>query len=957
MSKTTMSKSEIEQKIKDLKTKLSCQESDIGDWKIAKCMEYAKGTGKKQYFLLYTVLFAIIAFLVFSWYFLKGRTIIYYGDGWRQHFKALVYYGRFLRSIVREFLLGHGLVIPAWDFSIGEGSDILGTLNYYVIGDPFAFFSVFVPTRFMHIFYQAMNLLRIYLAGIAFSCLCFHTGQKNRYAVMAGAMTYVFCLWAIYNAAKHPYFLNPMIYFPLLILGVEKILKKQKPYLFIATVFVSAVSNFYFFYMLVLTTVVYVIIRLLFIYKRDILSACKIILQVGAYSVIGVLLAAVIILPICYVFLGDTRMSGGTTVHLFYPLSYYFNLPGFFVTVDFAQWIRMGFAAPVLVAVFFLFCRRKEHGLLKVLFLICIAVFMLPFLGYVLNGFTYVSNRWCWAFSLLCAYILTVMWPSLMKLNKREAIILLMCTTIYFIYCYCHVYDLIVEKSGLTRTYAGNAGIALLIAFVFLLLLFPAEHGQKAWWRKRKQQLGLLLVIMSILNVSYWEFSPNGKNFSATGKKAEKVIENLTENETMEVKRIAEEDGNNDFYRYSGIDLTANANMISGLSSTQYYWSLSNTYMIEFKKRLELAEAYSHKYQGYCERAELLSLSSVGYYVLPSRNDNAVPYGFSYVDTSNSKYAIYRNDYALPLGYTYDTYMPLDKWDKLSAVDKQEALLQSLVLEEGNDNFKEGTPVFESTEIPYTLICGKGITQKGDTFVVKSKKASITLEFDGLADSETYVAMSGFVYQDTPDSNGKTNIKMKSSLGTSKEFIYLTKEASGYIDRHDFTVNFGYSKEAVTSVTIKFPKAGVYNMDSLKVFCQSMDSYGEWIAARKTEVLENVEISPNTVTGTVSLKMPKLLCLSIPYAKGWRAYVDGKETELSQANVQYMALALDSGEHDIRLVYATPLLKEGICVSVAAFMALIAMVIIQKRKLKLTGKDRSEEEDYMEDEYKGKGRG
>lgn len=36
-----MKKSEIEQKIRDLKTKLSCQESDIGDWRVAKCMEYS----------------------------------------------------------------------------------------------------------------------------------------------------------------------------------------------------------------------------------------------------------------------------------------------------------------------------------------------------------------------------------------------------------------------------------------------------------------------------------------------------------------------------------------------------------------------------------------------------------------------------------------------------------------------------------------------------------------------------------------------------------------------------------------------------------------------------------------------------------------------------------------------------------------------------------------------------
>ena len=38
---TEMSRNEIEQKIRDLKTKLSCQESEIGDWKIAKCIEYS----------------------------------------------------------------------------------------------------------------------------------------------------------------------------------------------------------------------------------------------------------------------------------------------------------------------------------------------------------------------------------------------------------------------------------------------------------------------------------------------------------------------------------------------------------------------------------------------------------------------------------------------------------------------------------------------------------------------------------------------------------------------------------------------------------------------------------------------------------------------------------------------------------------------------------------------------
>lgn len=216
----------------------------------------------RQYFLIYTILFLAVCMMVFSWYFLTGRTLIWQGDGWTQHYRALVYYAKYLRSILRGILYEHRLVVPQWDFSLGEGNDILQTLHYYVMGDPFAFFSVLVPTRFLHLYYDFMVLLRMYLAGVAFSCLCFHQKRRGRCAVMAGALTYVFCYWAIYNAARHPYFLNPMIYFPMLVMGIEKILRKEKPYLFILSVCLSAVSNFYFFYMIALLTAVYALIRL-----------------------------------------------------------------------------------------------------------------------------------------------------------------------------------------------------------------------------------------------------------------------------------------------------------------------------------------------------------------------------------------------------------------------------------------------------------------------------------------------------------------------------------------------------------------------------------------------------------------------------------------------------------------------------------------------------------------------
>ena len=76
---------------------------------------------------------------------------------------------------------------------------------------------------------KTVIILRMYLAGIAFSYFCFKTGRTSHYAVIAGSLTYVFCYWVVINAVTHPYFLNPMIYMPLLLTGIEKLLKKRKP--------------------------------------------------------------------------------------------------------------------------------------------------------------------------------------------------------------------------------------------------------------------------------------------------------------------------------------------------------------------------------------------------------------------------------------------------------------------------------------------------------------------------------------------------------------------------------------------------------------------------------------------------------------------------------------------------------------------------------------------------------
>ena len=103
------------------------------------------------YYIFFTGIFLVVAFFCFSWFIFSGKSLIWKVDGWNQHFKALVYYAQYLRSIIRHLLIEHKLIIPDWDFYIELGSDILNALHYYVIGDPITIFSMFVPTRYMHL--------------------------------------------------------------------------------------------------------------------------------------------------------------------------------------------------------------------------------------------------------------------------------------------------------------------------------------------------------------------------------------------------------------------------------------------------------------------------------------------------------------------------------------------------------------------------------------------------------------------------------------------------------------------------------------------------------------------------------------------------------------------------------------------------------------------------------------
>ena len=90
-----------------------------------------------------------------------------------------------------------------------------------------------------------------------------------------------------------------------------------------------------------------------------------------------------------------------------------------------------------------------------------------------------------------------------------------------------------------------------------------------------------------------------------------------------------------------------------------------------------------------------------------------------------------------------------------------------------------------------------------------------------------------------------------------------------------------------------------------------------------------------SVTGSIPrLSEEKLLCLAIPYKKGFTLYVDGQETQIEKINKMYIGAWIEPGEHEISLEYATPGTGKGLLLSIFGILVSIGVMIRYKRSWK-----------------------
>ena len=862
----------------------------------------------KSILIKYTLLFAVTALSVFCWYIITGRTFVWHVDGLKQYHNVLVFYGEHLRNVLRTVFTKGSLNIPSFSFSIGDGGDILDVLHYYAVGSPLCALSVFFSPEHTYILYDAICITRLYLAGISFIMLCKTCGIKKDVCILSGALAYVFSYYAVYSTARHFFFLLPVIYLPLIIAGCEKIIKNGRPNIFTAAVFLAAVSNFYFFYMLVIITVIYALVRLIIVNGRNIRGYIRPVKDLFIYSLTGLLAAGIVFVPVLFSFGTDERFEDVNRMRFLYPLDYYKDFPTVLLTPVNSYWLCLCLTPAVILSCLYLFLRKGTSKTLKVLHLITLMFIIVPFFGQVFNGMSYMSGRWSFIAALLYSFTLSFQMDKLAcdrAFFKRPALIFIGILTVLCL---------------ITGAFGNTGVVPALIILLTLTLILAFVPDSKADGAKRMNII-LLFTYISVTASSFILNMALEPPYVAEARRPSEIRDYMTDDALAASLLLSSEDG---FYRYLGQDLHRNAALTRNVSCPNYYWSLSNTNVVRYNVESGLFDYKISDYGNLDDRTVMTDLASVLYYIVPE-DASCIPYGYDLTGSDVYEgHSVYINTHPISLTFSTDQIMSENEWLALSPAQKEEVMLYAAVVpgntcsgEEYNTaSLNSVSPVFTSTV--------------SDPCCIDLTEESLIcyFYFDGTGNSETRINLEGIRF--TGDS--ETSFVIGASTGVVKTFGFFEDGYEYYDGRRDFTINLGYSEEPVEWIALAFTESGKYEFDSIEIECLPMDNTFTAIDMLNENTLENVEFGTDMITGDIDLSEDKILVFTIPYSEGWTATVDGEEYPLIRTDIKYMGLDLTAGHHDIVLKYKTPYFGSGVICSITGLGACIVLYIINRKK-------------------------
>ena len=797
-----------------------------------------------------------------------------------------------LPDYFRQQFYATGKLFPEFAANLGGGQNIYH-FAYYGLYSPLILPSYLLPFVKMSDYIMAVSI-----TGLIASVLLFYYWLKSRKTDTGTAfiLSLMFLLAGpmIGQYSGQIMFVDYMPFLCLALIGVDRYFEQEKSGLFTVSVFLMIMTSFYFSIGGMLSLVLYGLHRY-FEQREGNRVTVRSFLRDGLCFVrsmiLAVLMSGFFLVPTALALTGGRSKEQNTSfVSFFIPQ----------ITVERFAYSIYGIGLTTLVITVLLtgLLYRKVYE--KVLTYGCVIVLVIPVFAYLLNGGLYIRDKVFIPFLPLLCYLISI---YLEKCRKRElsfiaGIVPYIITTI-FVY--------IARNQFVSKGIGKSIWKVLLAESILFLICYVLYCALKRYHKETKEILMLALpsvICLAVTMNTFYQMKPDRYV-------NRKLYRDVTgEQNRQAVKEALKDDG---YYRTeqmgSDDENAADLNRIWDVEQniTSIYSSAYNPdYQTFRQKTFGLEEPFRNgMMQSVSKNPVFQRMMGVRYIV----SDSDVP-GYTLVKKCGTT-GIYQNKDAAPVMYATDRVMTEEEYKKLAFPYNQTAFLEYAVVGEHTESSDQN--IMTAYE-PVSLKMANNRTTGGaeqKTIQQEGQKQILFLSFrvdNAHPNKDVAVWINGI--------RNKLSAKDHVYYNENKIFTYAVPLKDG---EDNISVTFGKGK---------------YRLRHVQAYLGSLPERSELLYQSEIQV-DKKQTEDNVIQGTIRVKKDGWFITSIPYDKHFKIYIDGKETKIQKVNTAFLGCKIESGNHEVKIIYHAPGTTTGKVLSLIGIAGFVLVLVQEKRKQKI----------------------
>ncbi len=790
------------------------------------------------------------------------------------------------------------------------GNNMWGILPYYLLS-PFNFILLFFTSGQLPTAIFIMTILKIGACG--FTCQLFLAEvYRSRYTSLIFSVCYAFMSFNIVYLS-HIMWLDGVILLPFIALGIHRMIQKKKPLCYILSLFAALVTNYYIGYMLCIFTVLYFVYCVL--RSLPTVEKLKYFGKKTANYVLSSLIAggmsAIVLLPTFFALSGNkSSVSSGLSFSLKNVLfdifgQLYTNMFEYADLRDGLPNIFIGIFILVLTVLFFvhktisLYTKLLAGGLVAVLILsFHIVSFDLVWHAFALpNMFT---HRYAFIFGFI---LITLAIESFQALRASKPPILRYSITGAALFAVTVMLGFFTNKLA-SKSFLLDLG--LIVAF-YILLYFVSVQVKK--WLQAAS-------IICIAVISTGNMGTNGYHIieEMPYDTAYEFTSYHNDKESIITKAKSLDDS---VYRIEmDFFYTLNDAMYFSYNGISHYSSNLKMSLVNFFKKTGYQTNDVFISNGKGNTIAFDSMYNIKYFI--SDKEYTSQYQKVYTEGALS---IFENPYALGLGFAIPENIGEMEFSERNPFDSQNSVFQSFVPQVEKNIF-----------IPEELV--DTVTENT---TIKNENGKIILE---KLDIEKPATVSYIYKRSNPQdpiyvSFGGAERKLKAEIRLNGETVDYSPNYHGAYYDYIHPLHISDTQADTYTITVELLQDN-FVLGTPYVYRQDMAIFRQYYEKLADGSFNAAGNSKASFSGTVTVNANERLFLSLPYEKGWTAYVNGQSVETEPVFDTFLSVKIPEGTHTVVLSFIPPGFVVGSTISSISVVTLVSYLIllhwINKRK-------------------------